>query len=139
VGCARGLAALHGYNQSLCHRDVKSFNFLVDYNLNAKLSDLELGTSTVVENRGSHSSMTSRSADRRKGFSCSERIINVFKHVSGTSAKKKDSVPLERRSGSFSSSPALLRSENSIGPLSITSDRYGIEYIYFARRTVSIL
>lgn len=44
VGCARGLAALHSINSDLCHRDIKSFNFLVDSQLNAKLADLELGT-----------------------------------------------------------------------------------------------
>lgn len=43
LGCARGLAALHATNSSLCHRDIKSFNFLVDSQLNAKVADLELG------------------------------------------------------------------------------------------------
>ena len=28
LGCARGLAAVHAYDSSMCHRDVKSFNFL---------------------------------------------------------------------------------------------------------------
>lgn len=28
VGCCRGLAALHAYSTDLCHRDIKSFNFL---------------------------------------------------------------------------------------------------------------
>lgn len=44
VGCARGLNALHAFSPNLVHRDVKSFNFLVDSHLNAKISDLELGT-----------------------------------------------------------------------------------------------
>jgi len=43
LGCARGLEALHNYSETLCHRDVKSFNFLVDSQLNAKIADLELG------------------------------------------------------------------------------------------------
>lgn len=43
LGCARGLEALHSYSPTLCHRDVKSFNFLVDSQLNAKIADLELG------------------------------------------------------------------------------------------------
>ncbi len=43
VGCAKGLAALHRMAQTICHRDVKSYNFLVDSQLNAKISDLELG------------------------------------------------------------------------------------------------
>lgn len=47
IGCARGLHALHSFAQNLCHRDVKSFNFLVDEKLNAKLSDLELGTAAA--------------------------------------------------------------------------------------------
>jgi serine/threonine-protein kinase TNNI3K len=51
IGCANGLKALHQFNGQLCHRDVKSFNFLVDHQLNAKIADLELGTSPVNENK----------------------------------------------------------------------------------------
>ena len=40
VGCARGLLALHSFSPDLCHRDVKSFNFLVDHQLNAKISGI---------------------------------------------------------------------------------------------------
>ena len=43
VGCAKGLAALHSIGSKVVHRDIKSFNFLVDGQLNAKLADLELG------------------------------------------------------------------------------------------------
>lgn len=43
LGCARGLRALHAYSADLCHRDIKSSNFLVDGQLNAKICDLELG------------------------------------------------------------------------------------------------
>jgi hypothetical protein len=43
LGCARGLRALHGYSAQLCHRDIKSSNFLVDGQLTAKICDLELG------------------------------------------------------------------------------------------------
>jgi hypothetical protein len=39
----RGVAALHSLNEHVVHRDIKSFNFLVDDQLNAKLADLELG------------------------------------------------------------------------------------------------
>jgi serine/threonine protein kinase len=42
MGCARGLHALHTFSSELCHRDIKSFNFLVDEHLNAKILDLEL-------------------------------------------------------------------------------------------------
>ena len=38
-----GVAALHALNKHVVHRDIKSFNFLVDDQLNAKLADLELG------------------------------------------------------------------------------------------------
>ena len=34
---------MHRISPLLCHRDVKSFNYLVDYELNAKIADLELG------------------------------------------------------------------------------------------------
>lgn len=43
LGCARGLEALHNFSSTLCHRDIKSFNFLVDGQLIAKIADLELG------------------------------------------------------------------------------------------------
>lgn len=43
LGCARGLQALHSYSSTLCHRDIKSFNFLIDSQLNAKIADLDLG------------------------------------------------------------------------------------------------
>jgi hypothetical protein len=38
-----GVSALHSLNEHVVHRDIKSFNFLVDDQLNAKLADLELG------------------------------------------------------------------------------------------------
>jgi hypothetical protein len=44
IGCAKGIAAVHALRSDICHRDIKSFNFLVDEHLNAKISDLELGT-----------------------------------------------------------------------------------------------
>lgn len=34
---------MHAYDRYLCHRDVKSFNFLVDHQFNVKIADLELG------------------------------------------------------------------------------------------------
>ena len=43
LGCARGVEALHTYRSGLCHRDIKSMNFLVDENLVVKIADLELG------------------------------------------------------------------------------------------------
>ena len=39
----RGLAAVHAIGADVIHRDVKSYNFLVDAQLNAKVTDLELG------------------------------------------------------------------------------------------------
>ena len=52
MGCARGVAALHAHSRDLCHRDIKSFNFLVDGQFNAKLADLELGVTEQLR-RGS--------------------------------------------------------------------------------------
>ena len=43
LGCARGLAAVHAIGTDVIHRDIKSYNFLVDSQLNAKVADLELG------------------------------------------------------------------------------------------------
>lgn len=57
VGCARGLAALHTFSADLCHRDIKSFNFLLDSQLNAKISDLELGMAELL-NYGKKKSRT---------------------------------------------------------------------------------
>ena len=39
--------ALHSLNKNVVHRDIKSFNFLVDDQLNAKLADLELGFDNI--------------------------------------------------------------------------------------------
>lgn len=50
LGCARGLAALHAHSETLIHRDVKSFNFLVDGQFNVKIADLELGTMSLLTN-----------------------------------------------------------------------------------------
>lgn len=54
LGCARGLAALHGSSLTLCHRDIKSFNFLVDSQLVVKIADLELGNDNEVEDDHSY-------------------------------------------------------------------------------------
>jgi len=43
LGSARGLAAVHQMSPDMCHRDIKSFNFLVTENLDVKIADLELG------------------------------------------------------------------------------------------------
>lgn len=43
VCCYRGLTAVHKIGKDVIHRDVKSYNFLVDSQLNAKIADLELG------------------------------------------------------------------------------------------------
>lgn len=43
LGCARGLAALHAYAPDLCHRDIKSMNFLVNRHFHVKIADLDLG------------------------------------------------------------------------------------------------
>lgn len=53
LGCARGLTALHAFSPDLCHRDVKSFNFLVDHQFNAKIADLELGVASDIIRRSS--------------------------------------------------------------------------------------
>lgn len=43
LGCALGVQALHNFSSTLVHRDIKSFNFLVDSQLEVKIADLELG------------------------------------------------------------------------------------------------
>ena len=49
IAFCRGVAALHALSDSVIHRDIKSFNFLVDHQLNAKLADLELGADTDMQ------------------------------------------------------------------------------------------
>lgn len=49
IGCSRGIAALHQH-ENVCHRDIKSFNFLIDRSLEVKLADLELGVSKSAVN-----------------------------------------------------------------------------------------
>jgi hypothetical protein len=49
LGCCEGLSALHALSDSIVHRDIKSMNFLVDSQLNAKLADLELGRDEAKE------------------------------------------------------------------------------------------
>ena len=51
LGCCRGLYALHSFNDNIVHRDIKSMNFLVDRNLNAKLCDLELGQTEATSKK----------------------------------------------------------------------------------------
>lgn len=48
LNVGRGVAALHSLSSQIVHRDIKSFNFLVDYQFNAKLADLELGVPAHV-------------------------------------------------------------------------------------------
>jgi serine/threonine protein kinase len=52
----RGLAAVHRIGRDVIHRDVKSYNFLVDSQLNAKIADLELGI--IGEGDGNETGMT---------------------------------------------------------------------------------
>ena len=77
LGCAKGLLALHNYsrNHALVHRDIKSFNFLVDGQLNAKLADLELSTDSLAETRREQESSTSNSPLRPNR----SNVISIFR------------------------------------------------------------
>lgn len=92
VGCARGLAALHTFSADLCHRDIKSFNFLLDSQLNAKISDLELGMAELLNygkkkarggtgaggspSMGEKSDLSERSSDMRPSLAGNEILAN---------------------------------------------------------------
>lgn len=157
VGCARGLAALHAYDISLCHRDVKSFNFLVDRQFNAKLSDLELGiaeggsgstTRPAFMRQETASSATDstravvKSLKRRKEFSFKKAFWGVMESVKLLGNREPEEpgatpagAAAERLSQSFnvkSSTSLIIPRENSIGPMSITSLRLAdiIFYLY---------
>lgn len=66
IGCAKGLLALHTCSKGLCHRDVKSFNFLVDSQLNAKISDLELGMSeSLLRSKNAHNSKATNKINQK--------------------------------------------------------------------------
>lgn len=69
LGCARGLAALHSYSPFLCHRDIKSFNFLVDQNLIAKVSDLELGVMNHEEKKTEEKKKKKKKVKKSSKFS----------------------------------------------------------------------
>lgn len=51
LGCCSGLNALHSFSSDIVHRDIKSMNFLVDSELNAKLADLELGQNEALSDK----------------------------------------------------------------------------------------
>lgn len=88
LGCARGLSALHHYSTGLCHRDVKSFNFLVDAQLNAKISDLELGitddNSKAMKRR--KALVTSKGRKRSVETSSNSSLTSSRQHSSSQSA-----------------------------------------------------
>ena len=90
LGCATGLSALHDYNSNLCHRDIKSFNFLVDSQLVVKLADLELGVSEDLSETGTIN------ADRRefeeKSVSRSSSCNSLTSGNTSTSALKTSST-----------------------------------------------
>lgn len=52
LGCIGGVNAIHQFQSKtvrrMVHRDIKSFNFLIDRQLNVKLADLELGNQDLV-------------------------------------------------------------------------------------------
>lgn len=39
IGCCRGLCALHACGPDVCHRDIKSMNFLGEWNVDMRLED----------------------------------------------------------------------------------------------------
>ena len=55
---------MHGIGADVIHRDVKSYNFLVDHQLNCKVADLELGIMQMGNSGGS-----GRDASRSPGLS----------------------------------------------------------------------
>jgi hypothetical protein len=71
LGCAQGVAAIHAHNPNLCHRDIKSFNFLVDDKLNVKIADLEFGADERL---------LSSDEDR----SCTEKLCSYISHFRHT-------------------------------------------------------
>eukprot|EP01038_Epipyxis_sp_PR26KG_P004307 gene4307-6103_t len=88
VGCARGLVALHAFSPDLCHRDVKSFNFLVDNQLNAKISDLELGISKELGPLPTSKSPLNALKPSRLGGFISNRLFSSSAFSVSTSRSK---------------------------------------------------
>ena len=97
LGCARGLAALHSYSPDLCHRDIKSFNFLVDHQFNAKVADLELGVasdfnrrSTSGETQNNKSSSATSLFSRIMPMSVATHSVDDVESGRHVSTKDKD-------------------------------------------------
>lgn len=88
LGCARGLAALHNYAPDLCHRDIKSMNFLIDRHLNAKIADLDLGVEYARryedKRRGMGGDSDSDNSSLGQRMSSTDSLSGL--HISGASS-----------------------------------------------------
>lgn len=117
IGCARGLAALHALKPEVCHRDVKSMNFLVDENLNAKISDLELG---ITDDLLISSSMKKSASSfvRRPASSSSRSNRSGSNGSNSVNSVSKGSVKSQDSANSVASPTA-----GTIRPLSVESSR----------------
>lgn len=92
VGCARGLNALHSMSSTLCHRDIKSFNFLVDKYLVVKLADLELGDNDdKVRSKDRDNRMSTIS---NLSISDSENANNIQER--GSSQSNRDDIKFDK-------------------------------------------
>lgn len=75
LGCARGLAAVHAYDPNLCHRDVKSFNFLVDSQFTVKIADLELGIRDLESSSNNNQARKQSKKSTTSGASALQSIV----------------------------------------------------------------
>lgn len=95
LGAARGLSAIHSFNSNLCHRDIKSFNFLVDSQLRVKLADLELGNNDHLDHDRFQETWDHAIRKKWSSFNLHQRTIS--------SSSSQTSDQIRHKSGSITS------------------------------------
>ena len=142
LGAARGLSAIHSFNSNLCHRDIKSFNFLVDSQLKVKLADLELGNNDHLDHERLQETWDHAIRKKFSSFNLNQRTIS-------SSSAQTTADQIRQKSGSISSSNDII-GHNSIlnlqamwlapeviqtGKFSQPSDVYGLGMVLWEIKT----
>ena len=132
LGCAKGLMALHTFSRRHClvHRDIKSFNFLVDSQLNAKLSDLEMSSDSHPKSNDTASATESpsprnfegKSPDRNNRYSSTGTAMSTL--FNNKSVDGQDSYDVNSMLANWIA-PEVLRGE----PFTQAADVYSLALV----------